>query len=101
MHNNPRWNLDFLDWRGLVTDRYKYAFYETGRELVFDLDQDPYEMHDLSKEDPALCAELRAQLIALLHETREPFFDVVIEHGVPCPPSKNVSARTYRIVAEE
>ena len=31
MVNNPRWNLDFMDWRGLVTERWKYAFYETAR----------------------------------------------------------------------
>ena len=80
------------------TKRYKYAFYETGREMVFDLLEDPYEMHDLSRERPELCAELRANLLDLLRETREPFFDVVIEHGVPCARSHNVAAVDYDVV---
>jgi arylsulfatase A-like enzyme len=99
MHNNPRWNLDYLDWRGLVTDRHKYAYYETGHELLFDLEQDPYEMHNLAQEKPELCAQLRAQLLDLLQSTREPFFDVVIEHGVPSADSRNVSATDYQVIS--
>jgi arylsulfatase A-like enzyme len=98
MLNNPRWNLDYLDWRGLVTARYKYAYYETGRELLFDLDEDPYEVHDLAAERPALRDELRARLLGLLRETREPFFDVVIEHGVRPETPRNVSGTDYRIL---
>jgi choline-sulfatase len=85
MVNNPRWNLDFMDWRGLVTRRWKYAFYETGRELLFDLDTDPYEMNDLAQDAPDVCQQMRQRLLALLQNTREPFFDVLIEHGVRCP----------------
>jgi arylsulfatase A-like enzyme len=40
MVGSPRWKLDFPDWRGLVTERYKYACYEDGRELLFDRDAD-------------------------------------------------------------
>lgn len=83
MVGNPRWHLDFLDWRGLVTERWKYAFYETGHELLFDLHADPYEMENLAGEAPDRCAELRSRLLALLAESREPYFDVLIEHGVP------------------
>jgi arylsulfatase A-like enzyme len=100
MHNNPRWNLDYVDWRGLVTDRYKYAYYETGYELLFDLIEDPYEMDNLAEARPALRAELRTQLLELLRATREPFFDIVIEHGVTCPPSHNVSGTGYRVTIE-
>jgi arylsulfatase A-like enzyme len=98
MLNNPRWNLDYLDWRGLVTERYKYAYYETGRELLFDLGEDPYEMHDLSAERPDLRGELRTRLLALLREMREPFFDVIMEHGVPCETPRNASGTDYRII---
>jgi arylsulfatase A-like enzyme len=101
MHNNPRWNLDYVDWRGLVTDRYKYAYYETGHELLFDLQEDPYEMNNVAETKPNLAVELRTQLLNLLHATREPFFDVVIEHGVDCPPSRNVSGTGYRIIAAD
>ena len=97
MHNNPRWNLDYMDWRGLVTHELKYAYYETGHELLFDLVHDPYEMHNLAQARPDLCAELRGQLLDLLRATREPFFDVVIEHGVPCSTSRNVSGTNYQI----
>ena len=83
MSGNPRWNLDFLDWRGLVTDRWKYAFYETGHELLYDLVADPYEQTNLADSDPAICDQLRGQLLHLLAETREPYFDILIEHGVP------------------
>ena len=83
MSGNPRWNLDFLDWRGLVTSRWKYAFYETGHERLFDLKDDPYEMNNLSETDVQTCAEMRTKLLQLLSESREPYFDVLIEHGVP------------------
>jgi len=90
MVNNPRWNLDFYDWRGFVTDRWKYAFYETGRELLFDLDADPYEMRNLAREDPALCGQMRRRLLELLEAAREPYFDVLIEHGEPFDESSDL-----------
>ena len=83
MSGNPRWNLDFLDWRGLVNQRWKYAFYETGHELLYDLTNDPYEQHNLAQADSATCAQMRQSLLHLLAETREQYFDVLIEHGVP------------------
>ena len=83
MSGNPRWNLDFLDWRGLVTDRWKYAFYETGHQLLFDLENDPFEMNNLADAEPEICAALRGRLLDLLAESREPYFDVLIEHGAP------------------
>ncbi|MCB0063202.1 MAG: sulfatase-like hydrolase/transferase, partial [Caldilineaceae bacterium] len=83
MSGSPRWNFDHLDWRGLVTARWKYAIYDTGHELLFDLAQDPHEQHNLVQSEPEQRAALRAQLLQLLAETREPYFDVLIEHGVP------------------
>jgi len=83
MSGNPRWTLDFLDWRGLVTERWKYAFYETGHEILFDLAADPYEEHNLIQREPAQRKTMQARLLQLLAETREPYFDVLIEHGVP------------------
>lgn len=83
MSGNPRWNLDFLDWRGLVTTRWKYAFYETGHELLFDLESDPYEMQNLAESDLQTRGEMRAKLLQLLANSREPYFDVLIEHGAP------------------
>jgi arylsulfatase A-like enzyme len=96
MVNNPRWNLRFLDWRGLVTERYKYAFCETGREQLFDLEVDPYELDDLSAKRPQLLEEYRTRLLGLLEETREPYFDVLIEHGVPAEgPVRDVGDKSH------
>lgn len=81
--NNPRWGLRFLDWRGVVTKRWKYAFCETGREVLFDLETDPCEMNNLAETDPERLGKMRRRLLALLAETREPYFDVLIEHGAP------------------
>lgn len=80
---NPRWNLDLLDWRGIVTREWKYAFYENGDELLFNLDTDPYEMKNLAETNREKCDEMRQRLLETLEETREPYFDVIIEHGVP------------------
>ena len=69
MVGNPRWNLDFLDWRGLVTDRWKYSFYETGHELLFDLDEDPFEMRNLASVSGEIRDQMKTRLLALLEET--------------------------------
>ena len=82
MCGNPRWDLDFLDWRGLVTNKWKYAYYETGHELLFDLEKDPYEQKNLANTQIEIRNQLRQQLLKTLAETREPYFDVLIEHGV-------------------
>ena len=82
MAGAPRWTPRFTDWRGFVTNRLKYAYYDDGREFLHDLQEDPYEMRNLATEDPGLAARCKAQLLELLRETREPFFDVIIEHGV-------------------
>ena len=52
--------------------------------LSFDLATDPYELNNLAYSKPDLCAEMRQSLLSLLQETREPFFEVLINHGVPC-----------------
>jgi len=88
---NPRWNMDFLDWRGFVNQRTKYAFYETGVEMLFDLEDDPYEMNNLVESQPERAAEARQRVLRMLDETRDPYFDVIISHGVGTVPSKNVS----------
>lgn len=92
MVGNPRWSLDLLDWRGLVTDRWKYAFFETGHELLFDLAADPGELTNRAAERPEICAQLKARLLELLKQTREPYFDVLIQHGAgPLTPVHDVS----------
>ena len=96
MCGNPRWNLDFLDWRGLVTNKWKYAYYETGHELLFDLEEDPYEQTNLVDSQTEIRNQLRQLLLRTLAETREPYFDVLIEHGVGLEtPVIDVSTRKH------
>lgn len=83
MVGNPRWRLALLDWRGIVTADWKYAFYETGEELLFDLNNDPYEMTNLAGSRPEVCTEMKKRLLEELRRTKEPYFDVVLEYGVP------------------
>jgi arylsulfatase A-like enzyme len=48
MCGSPRWNLGMPDWRGLVNERWKYAFIENRIELLYDLANDPFEQHNLA-----------------------------------------------------
>ncbi len=90
----PRVHFDYADWRGLVTERWKYACYETGHEALFDLWEDPYEMHNLAEANRAVAADMRKRLLNLLEVTREPYFDVIMQHGVrPDGPVLNISRR--------
>jgi arylsulfatase A-like enzyme len=93
MVNNPRWDPRFVDWRGLVTDRYKYAFYEDGSQVLHDLKEDPYEMNDISETQPEIRDNLKQRLLEVLAETREPFFDVLIQHGVTPEETKYIDTR--------
>jgi arylsulfatase A-like enzyme len=81
MVNNPRWKFRLLDWRGIVTKRWKYVFCETGRQALFDLGKDPYELNDLSAANPEQLEKMKHLLLRVLAENREPYFDVLIEHG--------------------
>lgn len=97
---NPRWTLDHLDWRGFVTPKWKYAFYETGYEILFDLENDPAELTNLAPLNPERLPEMRRRLLEALRETREPSFDVLISHGVtPDQCVLNVAPESYRIFA--
>lgn len=60
-------------WRGLITQRYTYARYETAPWVLFDNQADPAQMTNLA-QDPAhaaLCAELDARLAKLMAEKRD------------------------------
>lgn len=83
----PRWTPKYLDWRGYVTDRWKYAFYEDGRECLHDLKNDPHELTNLAADATRCLEEHRQRLRRLLAESREPYFDVLMEHGVKPEPT--------------
>jgi arylsulfatase A-like enzyme len=94
MVGNPRFRMAGLDWRGLVTRRWKYAVYETGQEMLFDLSEDPAELRNLAIDRRDIARDLRRELLKLLHHTREPFFDVILEHGVPVPPARDANDKS-------
>ena len=95
MHGSPRWILDEPDWRGVVTKDWKYAFYDTGEELLFELNADPFEMTNLAEVQLDKKRELKSLLLDMLKESREPYFDVLMQHGVPpAGPVVDVSAIT-------
>ncbi len=83
MTESPMWTPAYLNWRGLADGRWKYAFYENGLEELFDLDVDPCEQHNLADRQPQCRQAMRERLLALLAATREPFFEVIIQHGAP------------------
>jgi arylsulfatase A-like enzyme len=60
-HNLERWDPPS---RGVRSDRYKYIERVGGQELLFDLQSDPYELHDLSArgEYSAVIEEHRRKL---------------------------------------
>ncbi len=53
-------------WRGVRTPRYMYARYENAPWVLYDLDQDPYELKNLA-DDPG-AADIRADLEGKLEE---------------------------------
>jgi arylsulfatase A-like enzyme len=63
-------------WTGLTDGRHKYIYYApTGQQELFDLQDDPGELHDLAG-DPAhagLAKEWRDRMIAHLAERGEPY----------------------------
>ncbi|MFA6290241.1 MAG: sulfatase-like hydrolase/transferase, partial [Victivallales bacterium] len=79
----PRWTLDYLDWRGIATYDWKYAFFESGEELLFDLRNDPFEMNNLASKQSDIRVKMKIALLTLLEQTREPFFDVIMNYGAP------------------
>lgn len=78
---NPRWDLSFIDWRCIRTHDWKYCFYENCTEELFNLQNDPAEMNNLAESNPDKLKQMRDLLLTRLSETKEPFFDVIMEHG--------------------
>ena len=69
-HENPRpWLMD-MDYRSVRTDRYKLIHWiqHPGEQELYDLREDPYEMHNLIDDPEArdIVNELRAELSRLV-----------------------------------
>jgi arylsulfatase A-like enzyme len=60
--------LGIPTYTALRTDRYMYASYATGEKQLFDVQADPYELHNIvTSADPALVRSLAARLAQLSH----------------------------------
>jgi arylsulfatase A-like enzyme len=55
-------------WRGVRTHRYMYARFESKPWVLYDLEKDPYEMHNLVG-DAALVAEMDGRLTRWMKRT--------------------------------
>jgi len=56
---------------GLVERRWKYVHRTRGRDELFDLQQDPYEIRNLVAEHPERAREMKARLLARVNALRE------------------------------
>jgi arylsulfatase A-like enzyme len=58
-------------WRGVRTSRFLYARYETKPWLLYDLEKDPYEMHNLVDDQGSqgLLKEMESRLTAWMNQT--------------------------------
>ncbi len=74
----PRVFVDEYAWRGLVTRRWKYAHYEDGRELLYDLEADPYEMHDMAAEAPQWTERLRKTMLDRMKATGDNYYPLLM-----------------------
>ena len=94
MVGSPRWGLGMPDWRGLVSDRWKYAFNEHRIELLFDLDR-PVRAAQLGGREPGLVGAA-ARPLEMLAETRDSYWEVLIEHRCGGPVPKDVAPKPGR-----
>lgn len=84
---HARGNDEASQW--LTDGRTKYIWFsESGRELLFDLESDPQELHDLATREPQRLQEWRERLIAQIASYEEGF----VRDGqlVPGRPLRNV-----------
>ena len=77
-------------FQGVITDRYKYVEFDDGSRQLIDLQKDPHEFHDLSRNPGS--AGLRRQMVAKLHALVRPRLQTTIATGPDGPSSSRVAA---------
>jgi hypothetical protein len=55
------WFADGLEWRGVRTKRHNYARWLDGRTELYDLENDPLEMHNLAGDPGHAALEQRME----------------------------------------
>lgn len=53
-----------LDWDVAFNGHHKFVRYEAGKELLFDLHQDPNELENLASQKPEICVQLSDAITA-------------------------------------
>ena len=74
-------------FQGVITQRYKYVEFDDGSRQLIDLQKDPHEFHDLSRNPRD--AGLRRQMVSKLHALMRPKLQTTIATG----PDGAVSSR--------
>ena len=68
-------------YRGLRTDRYTYVVHATDgkidKVILFDRNNDPYEMDNIANQQPELIRKFSRQLQAWLTQTNDPFANYI------------------------
>ncbi|MCQ2453127.1 MAG: sulfatase-like hydrolase/transferase [Clostridia bacterium] len=61
--------------RGIVTDRYKLALHLTDTDELYDIEKDPYNLHNLIDDEAyaAVRNALHDRVLTWMNETRDPF----------------------------
>ena len=73
-----------------ITDRFKYCFNGFDIDELYDLQQDPEEMHN-SVDDPKYqkyADDMRARLYEMMHRFEDPYGDVLPRNSNGTPPDR-------------
>jgi hypothetical protein len=66
---------DWPEWRSVRTERYTYVKWLTGKEELYDNQEDPYQMRNLAeaRQDLPTMQKLRSRLKDLLADAHDTF----------------------------
>ena len=71
--NNSSW-VPYEQWRGVVSEGWKYAVSQDRTEALFDLARDPYEKSSVASSRGEVLARMRRLALRLAHESGDDFF---------------------------
>jgi arylsulfatase A-like enzyme len=80
----------FCTQRLVITTRYKYVFNGFDYDELYDLEQDPHELHNLIRDEgyATVRAQLRSKLYELMNRFGDPYGDVGTPRADSNPPNR-------------
>ena len=66
--------IPYEQWRGVVSEGWKYVVSKDRTEALFDLDEDPFEKNSLASSRGDVLARMRRLVLQLAHELGDDFF---------------------------